>query len=80
MCPEASRVPQTVLERPGSVKAELHPHDRYAVASGDMVRFGVVECRLELSPAGEAPQARSHKSPISGVLQRWRYSDLPKEL
>ena len=58
---------QTALERPGNVQAVLQPHARYAVASGDVVRFGVVACRLDLSPAGEAPQARQQ---FCGLLVR----------
>ncbi|KAK9843511.1 hypothetical protein WJX81_006816 [Elliptochloris bilobata] len=61
---------KTILDRPGLAPSVLQPQDRYAVQSGDVVKFGTVAAHLKLSPAAEAGGAAVGVSGGEGVANK----------
>ncbi len=61
---------QTWLEHPGSAATALQPQDRYALQSGDIVKFGSMECRVHFSPEGVVMSALFHFSRLGLVADR----------
>jgi len=47
---------QTQLERPGAAPATLQLQDRYALQSGDTLKFGSLACRVDFASTGGAAQ------------------------